>query len=209
MPLRPQPSCSSNDHGNCRYGWAPRPAISSAPVGRATPTVIDRSIFPGTGLICHFTAGPTSEKPELPGTLTFAKKVGRSTKTSRQGAIPSRHRLLVPSPVRPPSRELKLRPFSLWKLPTGTTRLEFVTSGRSVAISSDGCGQLSARASATDSWCAKPSATRKSKRSAKRAFYRCNLLGASSLARLTRCPLCPDCDQVLHRSELSRWAQAV
>ena len=20
MPLRPQPSCSSNDHGNCRYG---------------------------------------------------------------------------------------------------------------------------------------------------------------------------------------------
>ena len=27
------------------------------------------------------------------------------------------------------------------------------------------------------------------------------MLGASSLARLTRCPLCPDCTQVLHRSE--------
>jgi hypothetical protein len=42
-------------------------------------------------------------------------------------------------------------PFSLWKLPKGTTTLEFVTSGRSVAISSLGVGQFSpsARASAT------------------------------------------------------------
>jgi len=71
-----------------------------------------------------------------------------STKTSKQGAIPSRHRLFVPSTVRPPSRALKLTPFSLWKLPTGTTRLEFVTSGRSVAISSVGCGHFSARAAA-------------------------------------------------------------
>src|SRR6516165_6111140 len=48
----------------------------------------------------------------------------------------------------------------------------------------------------------------KSKRSAGRAFYRCTLLGAFSLARLTRCPLCPDCDQVLHRSAMSRWAKS-
>jgi hypothetical protein len=39
-------------------------------------------------------------------------------------------------------------PFSLWKLPVGTTRLEFVTSGRSVAISSLAVGQESTRASA-------------------------------------------------------------
>jgi hypothetical protein len=25
-------------------------------------------------------------------------------------------------------------------------------------------------------------------------------------ARLTRCPLCPDSDQILQRSEMSRWA---
>src|SRR6202012_4987074 len=45
--------------------------------------------------------------------------------------------------VRPPSRDEVLIPFSLCKLPTGMTMLEFVTSGRSVAISSLGCGQLS------------------------------------------------------------------
>jgi len=48
--------------------------------------------------------------------------------------------------VRPPSRALTFTPFSLWKLPTGTTRLEFVTSGRSVAMSSLATGQPSARA---------------------------------------------------------------
>jgi hypothetical protein len=39
-----------------------------------------------------------------------------------------------------------------------------------------------------------------------RAFYRFTLLGAYSLVWLARCPLCPDSDQVLHRSEMSRWA---
>src|ERR1700737_998212 len=49
--------------------------------------------------------------------------------------------------VRPPSRALMFTPFSLCRLPVGTTRLEFVTSGRSVAISSLAVGQASARAS--------------------------------------------------------------
>ena len=30
------------------------------------------------------------------------------------------------------------------------------------------------------------------------------LLGANSLVRIARCPLCPDSDQILHRSEMSR-----
>src|ERR1700755_811992 len=49
--------------------------------------------------------------------------------------------------LRPPSRALALTPFSFCRLPTGTTRLELVTSGRSVAISSFAVGQDSARAS--------------------------------------------------------------
>src|ERR1700749_3005778 len=69
-----------------------------------------------------------------------------STSTSRHGAIPSRQRLLVPSMLRAPSRALVLTPFSFCRLPTGTTRLELVTSGRSVAISSFAVGQESARA---------------------------------------------------------------
>jgi hypothetical protein len=42
---------------------------------------------------------------------------------------------LVPSKVFSDPRPVVLIPFSLCRLPTGTTRLEFVTSGRSVAIS--------------------------------------------------------------------------
>jgi hypothetical protein len=43
---------------------------------------------------------------------------------------------------------LMLTPFSCWKLPFGTTRLELVMSGRSVAISLPGCGQDSDAAAA-------------------------------------------------------------
>src|ERR1700722_5721565 len=45
--------------------------------------------------------------------------------------MPNRNRVLVPSKTCPPSRPLILTPFSCWKLPVGTTRLELVTSGRS------------------------------------------------------------------------------
>src|SRR2546427_8198395 len=106
------------------------------PVGNATPNTAERSTFPGIGLICHLSAGATSEKPEPSGPRTFAKYVGTSTRNSRQFAIPTRHLVFVPSTNRPPSRTLKLTPFSLCRLPAGTTRLEFVTSGRSVLISS-------------------------------------------------------------------------
>src|SRR5258705_10513205 len=102
------------------------------PVGNATPNTADRSTFPGTGLICHFSAGATSEKPEFFELPTFAKYVGVSTRTSRQFVTRS-------SP-----RALKLTPFSICRLPGGVTTLEFVTSGRSVLISSLMLGQLSA-----------------------------------------------------------------
>ena len=58
--------------------------------------------------------------------------------------MPARKRVFVPSRNRSLSRALKLMPFSICKLPAGTTTLEFVTSGRSVAISSPMTGQLSA-----------------------------------------------------------------
>ena len=35
----------STDHGNCKYGCAPVPAIDPAPVGSPTPVVIERSTF--------------------------------------------------------------------------------------------------------------------------------------------------------------------
>ncbi len=60
--------------------------------------------------------------------------------------MPSLQRLLLPSMLRPSSRPVRLMPFSFCKLPTGTTILELVTSGRSVAMSSPGLGQPSARA---------------------------------------------------------------
>jgi hypothetical protein len=44
------------------------------------------------------------------------------------------------------TRALALMPFSICRLPAGTTTLEFVTSGRSVAISSLVPGQVSALA---------------------------------------------------------------
>jgi hypothetical protein len=58
-----------------------------------------------------------------------------STKSSRHGATPNRNRLLVPSKPEAAPWPEALMPFSLWMLPAGTTRLELVTSGRSVAIS--------------------------------------------------------------------------
>jgi hypothetical protein len=121
--------------------------VRPIPVGSAMPNTMDKSTFPGIGLTCHFIAGDTSENPELPRPRTVAKYVGISICSSRQGAIPKRHRVFVPSTIRPPSRALKFTPFSLWRLPTGTTRLELVTSGRSVAISSFAVGQASACAS--------------------------------------------------------------
>ena len=116
------------------------------PVGKATPNTAERSTFPGTGLICHFSAGATSENPEFSRPRRFAKYVGVSTRNSRQFAIPARKRVFVPSTNRSPLRALKLAPFSICRLPAGTTRLEFVTSGRSVLISSLVLGQPSALA---------------------------------------------------------------
>src|ERR1700738_5650765 len=83
------------------------------PVGNATPNTAERSTLPGIGLICHFSAGATSEKPEPSGPRTFAKYVGTSTRSSRQFAMPARNRVFVPSTNRPPSRALKLTPFSI------------------------------------------------------------------------------------------------
>ena len=83
------------------------------PKGSATPNTRDKSIFPGIGLTCRFIAGATFENLELPGPRTFAKHVGRSNSSSRQGATPKRHRVFVPLIVRPPSRVLKFTPFSL------------------------------------------------------------------------------------------------
>src|SRR5215471_1882226 len=66
MPVRAQPWPSSTDHGNCRYGCTPGPAIANAPVGSPAPAVTERSTLPGTGLICHLNAGATFPKPESP-----------------------------------------------------------------------------------------------------------------------------------------------
>src|SRR5258708_31861737 len=62
--------------------------------------------------------------------------------------MPSLSRLLVPSNVLSRPRRVVLMPFSPCRLPTGTTRLEFVTSGRSVAISDAEVGHSPACASA-------------------------------------------------------------
>jgi len=62
--------------------------------------------------------------------------IGRqSTKTSTQGATPTRSLLFVPSRIRAPSGALTLTPISLCRLPTGTTMRELVTSDRSVEVS--------------------------------------------------------------------------
>src|SRR5215471_585892 len=146
MPVMAHPWPSSTDHGNCKYGCALRPAIETAPVGSPTPVVIERSNFPGIGLICHFTAGATSVNPEDPGPRNVVTLLGRSTNTSRHGATPRRSRLLVPSNTCAPSRRLTFIPFSFWKLPTGSTTLELVMSGRSVSIGLPGCVHSSAAA---------------------------------------------------------------
>src|SRR4029077_2324882 len=49
--------------------------------------------------------------------------------------MPNRSLRFAPSIALAPCAELRLTPFSLCRLPTGTTRLELVTSGRSVAMS--------------------------------------------------------------------------
>src|SRR5215475_11531710 len=58
--------------------------------------------------------------------------------------MPSRQRLLVPSKTSAPARRLTLAPFSFCRLPIGTTTLELVTSGRSVAIGALVCVHPSA-----------------------------------------------------------------
>jgi hypothetical protein len=43
---------------------------------------------------------------------------------------------LLPSTTSAPFRRLTFHPFSFWRLPTGTTTLELLMSGRSVSIGS-------------------------------------------------------------------------
>jgi len=67
------------------------------PVGSPALNVVERSIFPGTGLFCHLIAGITFVNPEFSEPRTAAKYVGRSTSTSNQGTTPQRSRLSEPS----------------------------------------------------------------------------------------------------------------
>src|ERR1700676_1547000 len=73
IPLMPQLPPRSHDHGNCTYGCTPGPVMDLVPGGRAAPSVAERSIVPGTGLICHLIAGVTLVNPEFSGPLTSAK----------------------------------------------------------------------------------------------------------------------------------------
>ena len=66
-----------------------------------------------------------------------------------QRATPSRTLVFVPSMVLEARRAVRLMPFSACKLPFGTTKLELVTSGRSVWISLWLSGQYSAAEAAT------------------------------------------------------------
>ena len=66
-----------------------------------------------------------------------------------QWAAPSRILLFVPSMVLEARRTVRLMPFSACKLPFGTTKLELVTSGRSVWISLWVSGQYSAAEAST------------------------------------------------------------
>ena len=59
----------------------------------------------------------------------------QSTKTSTQGATPTRILLFLPRRIRAPSGAVRWTPISLCRLPTGTTTRELVTSDRSVEIS--------------------------------------------------------------------------
>src|ERR1700759_5708131 len=73
MPLMLQLLSNCHDHGNCKYGCTPGPAMALVPVGSPAPNVAERSIFPGIGLICHLIAGTTSVNPELSGARSAAK----------------------------------------------------------------------------------------------------------------------------------------
>jgi hypothetical protein len=66
-----------------------------------------------------------------------------------QRATPSRILVFVPSMLLEAQRAVRLIPFSACKLPFGTTKLELVTSGRSVWISLWVSGQYSAAEAAT------------------------------------------------------------
>jgi hypothetical protein len=66
-----------------------------------------------------------------------------------QRATPSRTLVFVPSMVLEARRAVRLIPFSACKLPFGTTKLELVTSGRSVWISLWVSGQYSAAEAST------------------------------------------------------------
>ena len=82
-----------------------------------------------------------------------------------------------------PLRLLKLIPFSLWKLPAGTTRLELVTSGRSVAISDDEVGHSPACASA-----GAPAVKRSAKAVLQRILVKIGRNGTRFILRLSRIP---------------------
>lgn len=66
-----------------------------------------------------------------------------------QRATPSRILVFVPSMLLVARRAVRLMPFSACKLPFGTTKLELVTSGRSVWISLWASGQYSAAEAST------------------------------------------------------------
>ena len=76
-----------------------------------------------------------------------------------QRATPSRILVFVPSMLLVARRAVRFMPFSACKLPFGTTKLELVTSGRSVWISLWASGQYSAAEAST---IPRPSAASKS-----------------------------------------------
>jgi hypothetical protein len=47
--------------------------MALVPVGSPAPSVAERSIFPGNGLICHLIAGTTSVNPEFSGARSAEK----------------------------------------------------------------------------------------------------------------------------------------
>jgi len=106
----------------------------AVPVGSPAPAVKDRSILPAKGSTCHLTAGARLENPALARPRTAMKYDARSRNSSAHGAIPRRNLLAVPSTMRTLSRAATSMPFSLCRVPAGTTMLELVTSGRSVVI---------------------------------------------------------------------------
>src|SRR5947207_3038644 len=75
----------------------------------------------------------------------------------QKGAMPRRQRVLVPFSACAASFRCNSIPFSLWKLPTGTTIEELVTSGRSVSIGA--LGLVHSPATAVDSKAVKDAPT--------------------------------------------------